>query len=115
MAAPIITPKDLEESLTSDKYLLVDVRPEDERQRVGYVKAESQVVVPIKDLEEGSGCDVVKKLVEDPNGPYHQREVVVYCSAGIRGQRGANALQNAGLTAHNLEKGYKYYEACLKE
>jgi adenylyltransferase/sulfurtransferase len=88
--------------LEGDAPLLVDVREEFEWQG-GNLEEEGAVHIPMGRLEER-----IHELPDD-------RDIVIYCQVGARGQRAVQALRAAGLhRVRNLEGGYKAWLASVR-
>jgi len=83
------------DSLTDDQFLL-DVRNPLELQEVGYL--EGAVNIPVDSLRQ--------RMDELPK----DKEIIVYCAVGLRGNVAYRQLVNNGFKARNLIGGYRTYK-----
>lgn len=92
MTAETISPKELKENL--DKFTVIDVREPDEEGCIGSAKR-----IPLG------------KLIRDLGTlSLGDKELVVYCRGGVRGQIAADFLKSKGYKVRNLEGGFKAYQ-----
>ncbi|MCG6200113.1 FAD-dependent oxidoreductase [Psychromonas antarctica] len=80
----------------SDQQILLDVRNPDELQNEGYIAG--AINIPVDELRQRMG-----ELPKD-------KEIVIYCQVGLRGNVAYRQLVNNGYTAYNLIGGYRTYK-----
>ncbi|WP_159736918.1 FAD-dependent oxidoreductase [Vibrio atypicus] len=80
----------------SDEQLLLDVRNPAELANVGYI--EGAINIPVDELR-----DRMDELPKD-------KEIVIYCQVGLRGNVAYRQLANNGFKARNLIGGYRTYK-----
>ncbi|MDW3640230.1 FAD-dependent oxidoreductase [Vibrio sp. 1291-1] len=83
------------DSLT-DKQVLLDVRNPSELENVGFI--EGAINIPVDQLRDRLG-----ELPKD-------KEIVIYCQVGLRGNVAYRQLVNNGFKARNLIGGYRTYK-----
>lgn len=92
-----ITEKDLKEKMAKGGVVLLDVRENDE---VANCKIPKSIHIPLAEVNRR-----FKEL--DP-----QKEIVVYCAAGVRSARASKILDNAGFkNVKNLKGGIRNWAA----
>ncbi|CAM3942785.1 FAD-dependent oxidoreductase [Vibrio aerogenes] len=79
----------------SDNQLLLDVRNPGELENVGYI--EGAVNIPVDELRQ--------RMHELPK----DKEIIIYCQVGLRGNVAYRQLVNHGYKARNLIGGYRTY------
>lgn len=94
---PDMTVQQLKELLDSatDDYVLIDVRNPNE---YDIAKIPGSVLVPLPEIEEGSGIDKVKELV---NG----HRLIAHCKMGGRSAKALGILKQAGIEGTNVKGG----------
>ena len=92
-----MTVQDLKQLMDSgkDDYVLLDVRNPNEYQ---IAKIDGSVLIPLSEIEDGSGIDKVKKLV---NG----HRLIAHCKLGGRSAKALNILKEAGVEGTNVKGG----------
>jgi NADPH-dependent 2,4-dienoyl-CoA reductase/sulfur reductase-like enzyme/rhodanese-related sulfurtransferase len=80
----------------SDQQILLDVRNPDELQNEGYIAG--AINIPVDELRQRMG-----ELPKD-------KEIIIYCQVGLRGNVAYRQLVNNGYTAYNLIGGYRTYK-----
>ncbi|MGF1588384.1 MAG: molybdopterin-synthase adenylyltransferase MoeB [Pleurocapsa sp.] len=89
--------KDLKQLIDSgkDDFILLDVRNPNEYE---IAKIDGSVLIPLSELEDGSGIDKVKELV---NG----HRLIAHCKLGGRSAKALNILKEAGIEGTNVKGG----------
>ncbi|MGD1700941.1 molybdopterin-synthase adenylyltransferase MoeB [Dapis sp. BLCC M229] len=97
MAIPEMTVQDLKQLLDSeaDDFVLVDVRNPNEYE---IAKIPGSVLVPLPDIEQGSGVAKVKELM---NG----HRLIAHCKMGGRSAKALGILKENGIEGTNLKGG----------
>ncbi|MGD1805393.1 molybdopterin-synthase adenylyltransferase MoeB [Dapis sp. BLCC M126] len=97
MAIPEMTVQDLKQLLDSeaDDFVLVDVRNPNEYE---IAKIPGSVLVPLPDIEQGSGVEKVKELM---NG----HRLIAHCKMGGRSAKALGILKENGIEGTNLKGG----------
>ena len=97
MAIPEMTVQDLKQLLDSgaDDFVLVDVRNPHEYE---IAQIPGSVLVPLPDIEQGSGVTKVKELM---NG----HRLIAHCKMGGRSAKALGILKEAGIEGTNLKGG----------
>ncbi len=91
-----ITPADLKGRMDAGKgFVLIDVRNPNEWEIATIPGA---TLVPLPEIEQGSGVEKVRQLV---NGS----ELIVHCKSGIRSAKALGILKQAGIDGLNLKGG----------
>ena len=92
-----MTVQDLKQLMDSgkDDYVLLDVRNPNEYQ---IAKIDGSVLIPLSEIEDGSGIDKVKELV---NG----HRLIAHCKLGGRSAKALNILKEAGVEGTNVKGG----------
>ena len=91
MTAETISPEELRAKL--NEFTLIDVRESDEEGCIGNAKR-----IPLG------------KFIRDLGTlSLGEKEIVVYCKGGVRGQIAADFLQSKGYKVRNLAGGFKAY------
>jgi adenylyltransferase/sulfurtransferase len=91
-----ITPADLKSRMDAGKdFVLIDVRNPNEWDIATIPGA---ILVPLPDIEQGSGVAKVRQLV---NGS----ELIVHCKSGARSAKALGILQESGIKGLNLQGG----------
>jgi sulfur-carrier protein adenylyltransferase/sulfurtransferase len=90
----VIELKQLIDSGVQD-YLLVDVRNPNEYE---IAQIPGAVLIPLPDIEQGSGVEKVKSLIGD-------KKLIVHCKMGGRSAKAVGILQAAGITGTNVQGG----------
>lgn len=80
----------------SDDQVLLDVRNPSELESVGFI--EGALNIPVDELRQRMG-----ELPKD-------KEIVIYCQVGLRGNVAYRQLVNSGFKARNLLGGYRTYQ-----
>ncbi|MDC5839635.1 FAD-dependent oxidoreductase [Vibrio europaeus] len=80
----------------SDNQVLLDVRNPAELENVGFI--EGAINIPVDQLRQ--------RMTELPN----DKEIVIYCQVGLRGNVAYRQLVNNGYKARNLIGGYRTYK-----
>ncbi|WP_394244493.1 FAD-dependent oxidoreductase [Vibrio astriarenae] len=80
----------------SDDQVLLDVRNPSELESVGFI--EGAINIPVDELRQRMG-----ELPKD-------KEIVIYCQVGLRGNVAYRQLFNSGFKARNLLGGYRTYK-----
>ena len=78
-----------------NNFVLLDVRNPNEYQ---IAKIDGSVLVPLSELEDGTGIEKVKELV---NG----HRLIAHCKLGGRSTKALNILKNAGIEGTNVKGG----------
>ena len=96
-AIPEITVKDLKELMDhgADAFVLIDVRNVNEYE---IARIPGSVLVPLPEIEDGSGVEKVKTLVKD-------HRLIAHCKMGGRSAKALKILQNAGIKGTNVKGG----------
>lgn len=96
-AIPEMTVKELKQLIDSgsDDFVLLDVRNPNEYQ---IAKIDGSVLIPLSEIEEGSGIEKVKELV---NG----HRLIAHCKMGGRSAKALNLLKQAGIEGTNVKGG----------
>ncbi len=76
-------------------FVLVDVRNPNEYE---IAQIPGSQLIPLPDIESGSGVDQVRQLV---NGS----ELIVHCKSGVRSAKALGILKQAGISGKNLQGG----------
>ncbi|MGQ9870991.1 molybdopterin-synthase adenylyltransferase MoeB [Leptodesmis sp.] len=76
-------------------FLLLDVRNPNEYE---IAKIAHSVLVPLSEIESGSGVDKVRSLL---NG----QKLIVYCKSGVRSAKALSILKEAGIEGTNVKGG----------
>ncbi|NEP82828.1 MAG: molybdenum cofactor biosynthesis protein MoeB, partial [Okeania sp. SIO3B3] len=97
MAIPEMTVQDLKQLLDSgaDDFVLVDVRNPHEYE---IAQIPGSVLVPLPDIEQGSGVTKVKELM---NG----HRLIAHCKMGGRSAKALGILKESGIEGTNLKGG----------
>ncbi|MDJ0556288.1 MAG: molybdopterin-synthase adenylyltransferase MoeB [Microcoleaceae cyanobacterium MO_207.B10] len=97
MAIPEMTVQDLKQLLDSgaDDFVLVDVRNPHEYE---IAKIPGSVLVPLPDIEQGSGVEKVKELM---NG----HRLIAHCKMGGRSAKALGILKENGIEGTNVKGG----------
>ncbi|MDC5819577.1 FAD-dependent oxidoreductase [Vibrio europaeus] len=82
--------------LLSENQVLLDVRNPGELENVGFI--EGAINIPVDQLRQ--------RMTELPN----DKEIVIYCQVGLRGNVAYRQLVNNGYKARNLIGGYRTYK-----
>ncbi len=91
-----ITPAELKARMDAGKdFVLIDVRNPNE---YDICKIAGSHLVPLPDIEQGSGLDQVRAVL---NGS----ELIVHCKSGIRSAKALRALKAEGIEGLNLQGG----------
>lgn len=91
-----ITPADLKARMEAGKeFVLIDVRNPNEWEIATIPGA---TLVPLPEIEQGSGVEKVRQLV---NGS----ELIVHCKSGVRSAKALGILKQAGIEGLNLKGG----------
>ncbi len=91
-----ITPADLKARMDAGKdFVLIDVRNPNEWEIATIPGA---TLVPLPEIEQGSGVEKVRQLV---NGS----ELIVHCKSGVRSAKALGILKQAGMDGLNLKGG----------
>ncbi len=92
-----MTVQDLKQLMDSgkDDFVLLDVRNPNEYE---IAKIDGSVLIPLSELEDGSGIDKVKELV---NG----HRLIAHCKLGGRSAKALNILKEAGIEGTNVTGG----------
>ncbi|MDJ0728639.1 MAG: molybdopterin-synthase adenylyltransferase MoeB [Crocosphaera sp.] len=96
-AIPEISVKDLKELMEhgADAFVLIDVRNVNEYE---IARIPGSVLVPLPDIEQGSGVQKVKELAKD-------HRVIAHCKMGGRSAKALKILQEAGIEGTNVKGG----------
>ena len=95
----VITWKEVEDLKNEEKYLILDVRTEEEYER-GHVK--NAIHIPLDDLR--------KRLNElDKSKKY-----LIYCRTGLRSYLACRILMQNGFDVYNITGGYSFYKVISK-
>jgi len=96
-AIPEITVQELKQLIDNgtDDFVLLDVRNPNEYE---IARIPGSVLVPLPDIEDGSGVDKVKELVNGHN-------LIVHCKMGGRSAKALSILKQNGITGKNLVGG----------
>lgn len=96
-AIPEMTVKDLKELIEhgADAFVLIDVRNVNEYE---IARIPGSVLVPLPDIEDGSGVEKVKNLVKD-------HRLIAHCKMGGRSAKALKILKNAGIEGTNVKGG----------
>ena len=94
---PEMSVKDLKQLMDSgkDDFVLLDVRNPHEYE---IAKIDGSILVPLSELEDGSGINKVKELV---NG----HRLIAHCKLGGRSAKALNILKEAGIEGTNVKGG----------
>lgn len=94
---PEMSVKDLKQLMDGgkDDFVLLDVRNPNEYE---IAKIDGSVLIPLSELEDGSGIDKVKELV---NG----HRLIAHCKLGGRSAKALNILKEAGIEGTNVKGG----------
>ena len=94
---PEMSVKDLKQLIDSgkDDFILLDVRNPHEYE---IAKIDGSVLIPLSELEDGSGIDKVKELA---NG----HRLIAHCKLGGRSAKALNILKEAGIEGTNVKGG----------
>ena len=94
---PEMSVKDLKQLMDSGKndFVLLDVRNPHEYE---IAKIDGSVLIPLSELEDGSGIDKVKELA---NG----HRLIAHCKLGGRSAKALNILKEAGIEGTNVKGG----------
>ncbi|EAZ92662.1 molybdopterin-synthase adenylyltransferase MoeB [Crocosphaera chwakensis] len=96
-AIPEISVTDLKELMDhgADAFVLIDVRNVNEYE---IARIPGSVLVPLPDIEQGSGVEKVKELAKD-------HRVIAHCKMGGRSAKALKILQDAGIEGTNVKGG----------
>ncbi len=96
-AIPEISVTDLKELMDhgADAFVLIDVRNVNEYE---IARIPGSVLVPLPDIEQGSGVEKVKELARD-------HRVIAHCKMGGRSAKALKILQDAGIQGTNVKGG----------
>jgi sulfur-carrier protein adenylyltransferase/sulfurtransferase len=95
-AIPEITVRELKQLIDdSNDFVLLDVRNPNEYQ---IAKIPGSVLIPLSEIEDGSGVDKVKEIT---NG----HRLIVHCKMGGRSAKALNLLKQAGIEGTNVKGG----------
>ncbi|MGF1541401.1 MAG: molybdopterin-synthase adenylyltransferase MoeB [Pleurocapsa sp.] len=95
-AIPEMTVKELKQLMESNNdFVLLDVRNPNEYQ---IAQIPGSVLIPLSEIEDGSGIDKVKELT---NGS----RLIVHCKMGGRSAKALNILKEAGVEGTNVKGG----------
>ncbi len=96
-AIPEISVKDLKDLMDhgADAFVLIDVRNVNEYE---IARIPGSVLVPLPDIEQGSGIDKVKELAKD-------HRLIAHCKMGGRSAKALKILQEAGIEGTNVKGG----------
>ncbi|ACB52015.1 molybdopterin biosynthesis MoeB protein [Crocosphaera subtropica ATCC 51142] len=96
-AIPEISVTDLKELMDhgADAFVLIDVRNVNEYE---IARIPGSVLVPLPDIEQGSGVQKVKELAKD-------HRVIAHCKMGGRSAKALKILQDAGINGTNVKGG----------
>ncbi len=96
-AIPEISVKDLKELMEhgADAFVLIDVRNVNEYE---IARIPGSVLVPLPEIEQGSGVQKVKELAGD-------HRVIAHCKMGGRSAKALKILQDAGIKGTNVKGG----------
>ncbi|MDJ0662041.1 MAG: molybdopterin-synthase adenylyltransferase MoeB [Crocosphaera sp.] len=96
-AIPEISVKDLKDLMDhgADAFVLIDVRNVNEYE---IARIPGSVLVPLPDIEQGSGVEKVKELARD-------HRVIAHCKMGGRSAKALKILQEAGIEGTNVKGG----------
>ncbi|MGK7881074.1 MAG: molybdopterin-synthase adenylyltransferase MoeB [Crocosphaera sp.] len=96
-AIPEISVKDLKDLMDhgADAFVLIDVRNVNEYEIASIPGA---VLVPLPDIEQGSGIEKVKELAKD-------HRLIAHCKMGGRSAKALKILQEAGIKGTNVKGG----------
>lgn len=89
-----ISVKELKENIS--KYYIIDVREEDEYKQG---KIENAINIPLGKLIRDEGRMIIPR----------EKEIVVHCRSGFRGEIARKFLQERGYKVRNLIGGYMAY------
>lgn len=94
---PEMSVKDLKQLMDSgkDDFVLLDVRNPNEYE---IAKIDGSILIPLSELEDGSGIDKVKELA---NG----HRLIAHCKLGGRSAKALNILKEAGIEGTNVKGG----------
>ena len=92
-----MTVRDLKQLMDSgkDNYVLLDVRNPNEYE---IAKIDGSVLIPLGELEDGSGVEKVREIV---NG----HRLIAHCKLGGRSAKALNILKEAGIEGTNVKGG----------
>ncbi|MGK7885481.1 MAG: molybdopterin-synthase adenylyltransferase MoeB [Crocosphaera sp.] len=96
-AIPEISVKDLKDLMDhgADAFVLIDVRNVNEYE---IARIPGSILVPLPDIEQGSGIDKVKELAKD-------HRLIAHCKMGGRSAKALKILQEAGIEGTNVKGG----------
>ncbi len=96
-AIPEISVKDLKELMDhgADAFVLIDVRNVNEYE---IARIPGAVLVPLPEIEEGTGIEKVKALAKE-------HRLIAHCKMGGRSAKALKILQNAGVEGINVKGG----------
>ncbi|MDJ0581922.1 molybdopterin-synthase adenylyltransferase MoeB [Crocosphaera sp.] len=96
-AIPEISVKDLKDLMDhgADAFVLIDVRNVNEYE---IARIPGSVLVPLPDIEQGSGIEKVKELAKD-------HRLIAHCKMGGRSAKALKILQEAGVEGTNVKGG----------
>ena len=94
---PEISVKDLKDLMDhgADAFVLIDVRNVNEYE---IARIPGSVLVPLPDIEQGSGVQKVKELAKD-------HRLIAHCKMGGRSAKALKILQDAGIEGTNVKGG----------
>ncbi|NQZ62085.1 ThiF family adenylyltransferase, partial [Crocosphaera sp.] len=92
-----ISVKDLKDLMEhgADAFVLIDVRNVNEYE---IARIPGSVLVPLPDIEQGSGIEKVKELAKD-------HRLIAHCKMGGRSAKALKILQDAGIEGTNVKGG----------
>jgi molybdopterin/thiamine biosynthesis adenylyltransferase/rhodanese-related sulfurtransferase len=96
-AIPEISVKDLKELMDhgADAFVLIDVRNVNEYE---IARIPGSVLVPLPEIEDGSGVEKVKQLAKE-------HRLIAHCKMGGRSAKALKILQSAGVEGTNVKGG----------
>ncbi len=96
-ALPEMTVQELKQVLDSgaQDYVLIDVRNPNEYE---IAKIEGAILVPLPDIEQGSGVEKVKSLVQG-------QRLIAHCKMGVRSAKALTILKQHGIAGTNVKGG----------
>ena len=96
-AIPEISVKELKDLIdhSADNFVLIDVRNVNEYE---IARIPGSVLVPLPDIEDGSGVEKVKELAKD-------HRLIAHCKMGGRSAKALKILQEAGIQGTNVKGG----------
>jgi len=102
---PTIAPTDLKAAIDRDRdsLLIVDVRSPKEYAS-GHL--DGAMLVPLDELKDGRGIETVRSALGD-------RQLVTYCTLGVRGAKAIAILEEAGLEGKSLAGGLQAWKDAI--